>query len=145
MAMLVILIPLFGYLGDNYGARKIFQGLSIGFILFSIPLYLLIVYHPSLTAFALLQFVFSILLSAAYGTLPVTVVSIFPKNLRYTATGLSFNISVAAFGGTAPFIITKLIETTKILWIPGVALFLVGIVSFISVSKLNKNYLNEQN
>ena len=102
----------------------------------------MLIQNPTIGVFAILQIVFAILIAAAYGVLPVTVVGLFPKNIRYTATGLAFNISVAAFGGTAPLIITKLIDTTGALWIPGAALMLVGVISFFCLIQCKQDYLS---
>ncbi len=141
MALLVVCIPFFGYLGDMKGARRILRYVSIGFLILSLPLYLMLIQNPTIGVFAILQIVFAILIAAAYGVLPVTVVGLFPKNIRYTATGLAFNRSVAAFGGTAPLIIPKLIDTTGALWIPGAALMLVGMISFFCLIRCKEDYL----
>lgn len=140
MTFLVITIPLFGWIGDKITQKKVLKGASIGFIVFSIPLFSLLVYHPGFASLLLLQLVFSIVMGAAYGALPAAVVSSFPHSVRYTACGLAFNISVAIFGGTAPFVVTGLIHLTGQLMTPAIILTIVGIISYVSVQKSKFRY-----
>lgn len=53
-----------------------------------------------------------------FGTVAANVVTavllteVFPTKVRYTASGITYNVSYALFGGTAPYIATWLIEAT---------------------------------
>lgn len=138
MASLVLIIPFAGFLGDQYGAAALLKKVSLGFLFLSLPLFFWLSTWPSLTALFVLQSIFAILVGAAYGTLPMTIVSIFPHFVRYTACGLAFNISVAVFGGTAPFVVTSLIHSTQWLIIPGLILSLVGGISYGCLCSLKK-------
>lgn len=131
MGSLVVLIPFFGWLGDMIGPKKILGCVCLGFLLLSVPLYSHLIETRSIEALALLQMVFSVLMGAAYGTLPVTVATSFPRHIRYTAAGLSFNISVACFGGTAPFVVTTLIDRLGSLYIPSIMIAIVGIIGLL--------------
>lgn len=144
MGLLVLFIPFFGYLGDRFGAQKILLKVAYILLIVSLPLYLLLNAIPHILIFLFLQIVFAMLISAAYGTLPYTVVGIFPKSSRYTATGLAFNISVAAFGGTAPLVVTYLIQKTNWMWTPGAVLSIVGFIGYISIKTLHTNYLSKE-
>lgn len=138
MASLVVFIPFFGWLGDKIGQKRLLQGACCCYVLLPIPFYTWLIQHPSLTALVILQAVFSIVIGAVYGGLPAMVVTAFPKNIRYTACGLAFNISVAVFGGTSPFIVTGLIKITGLLIVPALMLSVVGVVSFLSLRKFNQ-------
>jgi MHS family proline/betaine transporter-like MFS transporter len=141
MALLVVLIPVFGYIADRLGSRALLKYISVGLSVLSAALYMALVQFPSIGMFAIVQIIFAVLISAAYGALPSTIVGIFPTHVRYTATGLAFNISVAAFGGTAPLVVTYLIQQTDALWIPGVILTGVGVISYVCISRLRNDYL----
>lgn len=140
MACLVTAIPIFGYLGDIYTPQRILKYVSLGFLVCSLPLFYWLVSNPSILALSCLQGVFAILVGAAYGALPSTVVGIFPRHIRYTGCGLSFNISVGVFGGTAPFVVTGLIHLSGLLIVPGIILTLVGVFSFLAVKHLKKEH-----
>lgn len=131
MMVLVFTIPFFGWLGDKISQRLILKWVSLGFFIVSIPLFSLLTYCPSLKFFILLQMTFSILMGAVYGALPTFVATLFPSSIRYTATGVAFNLTLALFGGTAPFFMTFVIHKTGFLLIPAVFLTIVGMVSWL--------------
>ncbi|MCX7338067.1 MAG: MFS transporter [Alphaproteobacteria bacterium] len=143
MLSLVVMIPAFGWLGDRISQRTLLKWVSMCFILFSIPLFSLLVYKPCMRTLLLLQASFAIVVSGAYGALPAAVVNSFPRSVRYTACGLAFNISVAVFGGTSPFIVTGLIHLTGSLMVPAIVLTIVGGISFLSAHTMRRSYLNE--
>lgn len=140
MLSLVVFIPIFGWLGDHLTQRFILKGVSLCFLCLSIPLFSLLIYAPSIGSLLVLQSVFAVVIGAAYGALPAAVVSAFPHSVRYTACGLAFNISVAVFGGTSPFVVTGLIHLTGYLIIPAVVLTIVGGISFLSTHYLKTSY-----
>ena len=141
MGSLVLTIPFFGWLGDRVGQKVILKTVSLAFMILSLPLYLWLTKAPSLTVLAVLQVIFSIVIGAAYGALPAAVVGAFPHHIRYTACSIAFNVSVALFGGTAPFIATTLIQKTNSLLVPAFMLMIVGAVSFISAAKMRRSFL----
>jgi MHS family proline/betaine transporter-like MFS transporter len=136
MFMLVITIPFFGWLGDKASQRLILKGVSLGFLVLSLPLFGLLISFPSIKTLIILQISFSVLMGAVYGTVPALISSAFPPSVRYTASGLAFNISVAVFGGTSPFLVTTLIHKSGWLLMPAALLTIVGAISGICVMTL---------
>ena len=59
-----------------------------------------------------IQILFGILLALYSGAGPAAIAEIFPTHLRSTWMSSGYALSVAIFGGFAPFIATWLIETT---------------------------------
>ena len=96
------------------------------------PFFLILDQGVMLYAFAI-QFVFAILLGAIQGPLPAFMVECFPIRGRYTAIGLSYNITLAIFGGTAPLVSTWLIKTTGDLASPAIYLVVLSAISFVSM------------
>lgn len=135
MGLLVMLIPFFGHIADQYNPQTIIKYIASAFILLPLPCFIWLTTNPSLWALFSLQLIFAIVISAVYGTLPILIVSTFPREIRYTACGLSFNISVAVFGGTAPFLVTSLIQNTGSLMIPAFFLVIIGIIAYLSSSR----------
>jgi MHS family proline/betaine transporter-like MFS transporter len=43
---------------------------------------------------------------------PAAIAEIFPTRVRYSGLSIGYNIAVAGFGGTAPYIASLLISTT---------------------------------
>jgi MHS family proline/betaine transporter-like MFS transporter len=61
------------------------------------------------------------------------MVECFPIRGRYTAIGLSYNITLAIFGGTAPLVSTWLIKSTDDLASPAIYLVVLSAISFVSM------------
>jgi MHS family proline/betaine transporter-like MFS transporter len=77
----------------------------------AIPAFLLIALGSvpaTLTGVALVAAPVAFLVPNLASTLP----ALFPTEHRYTAMGIAYNIAVAIFGGTAPFISAALIQLT---------------------------------
>ncbi len=138
LAVMVILIPFFGYLSDRMGGIKIMKAVSISFVLFSIPCFILLSKSTGGILASLAQTVFSITIGAYYGAMPATIVNKFPSKIRYSASAFSFNVAAAIFGGTTPWVCTFLIKNTGVFISPAYYLVLTGIVSFCALIKLKK-------
>ena len=106
-----ILMPLFGYWSDVVGRHKALTYACVGFILLSYPVFWLI-HTGNVESACIGGIIFGALVGAYMAPMPATLAELFPTKVRYTGVGLSFNISVALFGGTLPAIATKAIEFT---------------------------------
>ena len=74
------------------------------------------------------------LLTLNDGTLPSFLAEMFPTKVRYTGFAVSFNLSNAIFGGTAPLVATWLIATSGSDLAPGWYLMAAAAVSLVAVS-----------
>ena len=109
LIVLIILIPIAGRLSDIYGRRPLLVWSSAGLTLLSWPLFLLATQGGLLPALVS-QLCFSALMGLFLGPIPATLVEMFPARYRYSAIGLSYNISLCCFGGTAPLLATWLVN-----------------------------------
>jgi MHS family proline/betaine transporter-like MFS transporter len=66
------------------------------------------------------------------------MVEIFPSRVRYAGFSIGFNISVAIFGGTAPYVATWLIAATGSPVSPSVILIVTGLMAIIAASTLHE-------
>lgn len=130
--LMIPIILFFGWLSDFVGRKIIMMIVSLGYIILSYPLFALL-HVPSTFNYFIVQIIFGILLGAYYGALPAAIVEFFPKDIRYTGTALSFNLSAAIFGGTCPWICTWLIQTTNNVYVPAYYLVVMGVLSLIGV------------
>jgi MHS family proline/betaine transporter-like MFS transporter len=82
----------------------------------------------------LVQILLGAMLTLNDGTLPSFLAEMFPTRVRYSGFAVSFNLSNALFGGTAPFMATLLIAATANNLAP--AWYLVGaaVISLIAVA-----------
>ncbi len=122
LVLLILLIPLAGRLSDDWGRKPLLVWSSAGMTLLSWPLFLLACqggFFPVLVA----QVCFTVLMGLFLGPIPATLVEMFPARVRYSAIGLSYNVSLCVFGGTAPLLATWLIKHYQTVSAP--ALYLV--------------------
>ncbi|WP_460355916.1 MFS transporter [Mycobacterium sp. ZZG] len=107
----IVLIPPLGALSDRIGRKPLLLTGSIGFAVFAYPLFLLL-NTGSLTAaiaahsaLAAIEAVF-VCASLAAGA------ELFATRVRSSGYSIGYNVSVALFGGTAPYVATWLVSRT---------------------------------
>ncbi len=66
------------------------------------------------------------------------MVEIFPSRVRYAGFSIGFNISVALFGGTAPYFATWLISATGSPVSPSVILIVTGVTAIVAAATLHE-------
>jgi MHS family proline/betaine transporter-like MFS transporter len=133
MSMLLLWIPASGRLSDTFGRTRVILTVTAILGVMVYPLFLF-VDHGSTRIALMVQVVFSMLVGCIQGPLPAYLVESFPARNRYTAIGLSYNITLAIFGGTAPLVCTWLISATGDLASPAIYLAGLAAISFVSMA-----------
>jgi MFS transporter, MHS family, proline/betaine transporter len=105
------LIPPLGALSDRVGRKPLLAASCVGFALLSYPLFLLM-NQGSLVAAGAAHVALGILLAIFLSTTIAALTELFPTRVRYGGFSIGYNISVAIFGGAAPFFATWLISVT---------------------------------
>lgn len=107
LTLLLFLIPLTGHLSDRVGRRPVTLVSAAGFFFLSPVLYR---QFQTGTPMALMggQILFVLLLSLYIGPLPSLMSEIFPSSVRCSALSFTYNMNLAIFGGTTPFVATWL-------------------------------------
>jgi MHS family proline/betaine transporter-like MFS transporter len=139
LVVLMTLIPFTAALSDRIGRKPLLIAFSALIALLTYPLFLLA--STQVLAFIVLaQVLFGVIISLFSGPGPAALVEMFPTNVRYSALGVSYNIAVAAFGGTAPFIATYLISRTGSNFSPSFYLIAAAVVTLVVVSTMKETY-----
>ena len=125
-------IFLTGALSDRFGRKKVLLSASVLFVVFTVPAFMLLDTGTFLVILGV-QILLGGMLTLNDGTLPSFLAELFPTSVRYSGFAVSFNLSNALFGGTAPFVATWLIATTGNLLAPGFYLMAAAVVSGIAV------------
>lgn len=107
----IILIPPLGALSDRIGRKPLLYSGAIGFVLFAYPLFLLLnsgSLEAAVTAHAALAALESVFVSASLAA----GAELFATRVRSSGYSIGYNMSVAIFGGTAPYVATWLVDRT---------------------------------
>ncbi|MFM0336761.1 MFS transporter [Paraburkholderia fungorum] len=105
-------IPLFGWLGDRVGQKRVMSLALVAFLITLYPSYYWMIHAPSMTSILAVESVFAILTSAATSSVPSASAQLFPTSVRSTGLAISYNIGASLFGGFSPFILTWLLHVT---------------------------------
>ncbi|WP_435824960.1 MFS transporter [Nocardia rhamnosiphila] len=124
-------VPFFGRLSDRTGRRPLWLFSLVGLAVLAVPMYWLMGVS---TGWAIVGFVvLGLLYVPQLSTISATFPAIFPTHVRYAGFALAYNVSTAAFGGTAPLVNEAVIEATGWSLFPAlymVAAALIGLVAW---------------
>lgn len=126
-------IFLTGLLSDRYGRKRVLMSAAVSFIVLTVPAFALLGTGDFLVI-VLVQILLGGMLTLNDGTLPSFLAEMFPTRVRYSGFAVSFNLSNAIFGGTAPFMATLLIASTGNNLAPAWYLAGAALVSLIAVA-----------
>lgn len=121
-----------GWLSDRLGRKAILGYPCLGFILLSYPLFLMM---QTADYYMLLgiQAVFAAMMGMFFGVIPTALAEIMPTDVRCSGLSIGHNISMAIFGGGAPFLATKLIQGSESLTSPAYLLIAAAFLSLLSL------------
>ncbi|MBV8925524.1 MAG: MFS transporter [Bradyrhizobium sp.] len=104
----ITLNPLAGWISDRVGRTTylIIMGMVLLFTVF--PMFLLLASKPSGTVIVVAVLLLGSLKALYLGAVAALMSELFPASTRATGLGLSYNVGVTAFGGSAPAIVTWL-------------------------------------
>ena len=104
-------IFLSGRISDRFGRKRMLIGACVGFIVFTVPAFMLL---GTLNFWTILivELVMCLILTVNDGTLSSYLTETFPTDVRYSGFALSFNLANAIFGGSASYISFWLISVT---------------------------------
>ncbi len=127
-----------GWLSDKKGRKPVLGYACLGFILFSYPLFLLLV-TGNFYALIAAQAGLALMMGFFYGALPTALAELMPTHIRGSGLSISHNICVSIFGGGTPIMATYLIEYTHNLASPAFLLIAAGFISLIPLLFIREN------
>ncbi|MEU8979906.1 glycine betaine/L-proline transporter ProP [Streptomyces sp. NPDC048309] len=131
MAVLMLIISQVGKLSDRFGRKPLLMAGMLGFLVLSVPAFLL-VQQGGLAAVSAGMLMLGLSLVCMLGTMSAALPALFPTQVRYGSLSVGYNLSASLFGGTTPLVITALISATGSDMMPAyyaMAAALVGVIA----------------
>jgi len=128
----LVLIPPLGALSDRIGRKPLLISGAVGFAVFAYPLFLLLnagSLVAAIAAHAGLAAIESVFVSASLAA----AAELFATRVRSSAYSIGYNVSVAIFGGTAPYVATWLVARTDNEIAPAYYVIVAAVVSLATV------------
>mgnify|MGYP000858475824 CR=1 FL=1 len=134
----IAFIFLSGRISDKVGRKKMLIGACVGFIVFTVPAFMLLG-TMNFWVILIVELFMCLLLTINDGTLASYLTETFPTDVRYSGFALSFNLANAIFGGSASFISIALIEATGNAIAPAWYMVAISVVAFIAMCMTHDN------
>lgn len=136
---LVTTIPLAGLLSDRFGRKPLLLAACVAFMVLPYPLFALMLFGASLGTIIAIQVALALGIALYSGPGPAAIAEIFPTKGRSTWMSTGYSLSVAIFGGFAPFVATWLIEETGSLLSPAYYVMAAAVASTVVVLRLEES------
>lgn len=135
---MALCIPLTGMLSDRIGRRKVLLMGAGSAIVLAVPAFLFMMHGANwstLLGLVLLAVPVTFYIANLASSLP----ALFPTSSRYGGMGISYNLSVALLGGTAPVIMEALVQLTGTALAPAFYVIGTSIAGLIAVFVLKES------
>lgn len=109
----IVALPFAGYLADRFGRRTIMLIGSIGIVVLSYPLFLILSNTQSFFVMILIVMILAMTFALFQGPNTVAMNELFPSKVRVSGFSIPYQLASAVFAGTALSIATWLIDITK--------------------------------
>lgn len=132
MLVMLVTMPLSAWLSDRVGRRKLMMAMAALMFVATGPLFMLFE-NADMLRIGLAQAILAGIVGLYIGPVAAFLVELFPTSVRFTGMALAYNISAAAFGGTAPMVCTWLMQQTESAYSIAGYVMLCNIISFIAL------------
>jgi MFS transporter, MHS family, proline/betaine transporter len=143
MILLMLLVVPTAALSDRWGRKRMLMATAVVYFVASYPLFWLMT-QPGFLSPLMAAMLLTVIVGFYIGPAPTVFVELFPTSVRYTGMAISYNMSAALFGGTAPIVETWMIkEAHGMNTIPAFYLMLCAALSFIAFIGYHDRYQEE--
>ncbi len=121
-----------GWISDHFGRKKMLLIAACGFIVLTVPCYMLMG-TMDFTIILAAELIMAILLCINDGTLASYLSEQYPTEIRFTGFAFTFNLANAIFGGSCSMICLWLVNTTGNQLAPGFYFICIAIIALIAI------------
>jgi metabolite-proton symporter len=126
-------VPIAGALADRFGRRSTLLVITAAIIAYGASFHLMLAPDSATKGSALLFLIIGMaLMGLSFGPMSAVLPELFPTNVRYTGSGISYNMSSILGAAVAPFIATWLATNYGVAWV-GVYLSVAATLTFIAL------------
>lgn len=133
-----VAILFFGWVSDKIGRKSVLIPSALAFTFFAYPLFTAL--EGGFVSALLAQSCLFFIMGVFFAPIPATLVELFPLTVRYSGLSVSHSLSMAVFGGTAPFIATGLIHLTNNNASPALYLAVASLISAVALMFMKDRY-----
>ncbi|MFJ2114927.1 MULTISPECIES: MFS transporter [unclassified Streptomyces] len=133
LVAIAICIPLMARLSDRIGRKPVLAFSAIAMAVVSYPMFRLIITGEFALA-CIGTIVLAIAFSGHAAVVHTVLAEMFPTTVRYSAYSIGFSISTIIFGGSAPLLMTELIQSTGSNLIPAFASIITALITLITIA-----------
>jgi MFS family permease len=102
-----VMLPVYGFISDFIGRRKVYLFATIGMLLWSLVFFPLVDTRSTPVIIAAV-FVLAFILAGTFAAQAAMFAELFPTSVRYSGASLAYQIGAVLGGGFAPMIATAL-------------------------------------
>jgi proline/betaine transport protein TphA len=135
----IIMTLLMGRLSDFVGRKNVLGSGIMGIIILAYPIFWLLTQHDIYMALSG-EILFAMAAGVFSGLIPTTLAEMFDTYHRNMGISISYNISLALFGGTAPLVAIALVAKTQNVYAPAIYLICCACLSFLALLTLKESY-----
>lgn len=137
LALLTILIPVFGIISDKVGRIKtIYFGITL--LLLAIMPYFVLISSGTFLQVLLIHMFIGIPCACVFSLTPVLITEIFPLSVRCSIAGLLYSLAACLGGGVTPLLAFKLANNLHGDYYLSFIILISGCISLIALGILNK-------
>ena len=135
----VIITVLMGRLSDSVGRKRVLGAGISSLVILACPVFWLLTQHDIYLALAG-EALFAVAAGSLTGLIPTTLAELFDTYHRNMGISITYNISLALFGGTAPLVAIALTASTHNSFAPAWYLMSCAMVAFLALLTLKESY-----
>lgn len=139
LALVTILIPIFGWLSDKQDRLKILTFASSGLLVLAYP-FMYGINYGSAGYYILMQLLISIPCACYYSVATVLLTELFPLQIRCTALSIVYSIAASLAAGVPPLLSDYLARTTKMPSSPSLIIIVLAAIVLTNIKILAQRY-----